>query len=130
MASLSLNSMSGRAFDLWRGDARVRALIGLAALILLFIPINLAIQAFFGISTLQPLRWWLTANDWRTDDSWKPMAAAWDWIRSGAPDGTLYQEVFFRQHLKFQYAPTSRSEERRVGKECTSWCRSRWSPYH
>ena len=20
--------------------------------------------------------------------------------------------------------------ERRVGKECTSWCRSRWSPYH
>ena len=25
---------------------------------------------------------------------------------------------------------TGRSEERRVGKECTSWCRSRWSPYH
>ena len=24
----------------------------------------------------------------------------------------------------------SRSEERRVGKECTSWCRSRWSQYH
>ena len=23
----------------------------------------------------------------------------------------------------------ARSEERRVGKECTSWCRSRWSPY-
>ena len=26
--------------------------------------------------------------------------------------------------------PLRRSEERRVGKECTSWCRSRWSPYH
>ena len=26
--------------------------------------------------------------------------------------------------------PALRSEERRVGKECTSWCRSRWSPYH
>ena len=26
--------------------------------------------------------------------------------------------------------PDLRSEERRVGKECTSWCRSRWSPYH
>ena len=25
---------------------------------------------------------------------------------------------------------SNRSEERRVGKECTSWCRSRWSPYH
>ena len=27
-------------------------------------------------------------------------------------------------------ASAGRSEERRVGKECTSWCRSRWSPYH
>ena len=24
----------------------------------------------------------------------------------------------------------ARSEERRVGKECGDWCRSRWSPYH
>src|SRR3546814_3758670 len=27
-------------------------------------------------------------------------------------------------------ASGSRSEERRVGKECVSTCRSRWSPYH
>src|SRR3546814_12586099 len=27
-------------------------------------------------------------------------------------------------------APPCRSEERRVGKECVSTCRSRWSPYH
>src|SRR3546814_14481897 len=27
-------------------------------------------------------------------------------------------------------AETGRSEERRVGKECVSTCRSRWSPYH
>src|SRR3546814_17783753 len=26
--------------------------------------------------------------------------------------------------------PNLRSEERRVGKECVSTCRSRWSPYH
>src|SRR3546814_18651856 len=26
--------------------------------------------------------------------------------------------------------PARRSEERRVGKECVSTCRSRWSPYH
>src|SRR3546814_1140874 len=26
--------------------------------------------------------------------------------------------------------PHERSEERRVGKECVSTCRSRWSPYH
>src|SRR3546814_20075412 len=38
-------------------------------------------------------------------------------------------------HLTFQprnYVICSfvRSEERRVGKECVSTCRSRWSPYH
>src|SRR3546814_3100386 len=45
-------------------------------------------------------------------------------------------------HLRFEIArlddvhidaaprPFARSEERRVGKECVSTCRSRWSPYH
>src|SRR3546814_19617769 len=28
------------------------------------------------------------------------------------------------------YRRDRRSEERRVGKECVSTCRSRWSPYH
>src|SRR3546814_18100388 len=28
------------------------------------------------------------------------------------------------------HQPGVRSEERRVGKECVSTCRSRWSPYH
>src|SRR3546814_12691646 len=27
-------------------------------------------------------------------------------------------------------SPPPRSDERRVGKECVSTCRSRWSPYH
>ena len=30
----------------------------------------------------------------------------------------------------WQYCNRHRSEERRVGKECSSPCRSRWSPYH
>src|SRR3546814_12605536 len=30
----------------------------------------------------------------------------------------------------FFVMPSMRSEERRVGKECVSTCRSRWSPYH
>ena len=29
-----------------------------------------------------------------------------------------------------QHFPDTRSEERRVGKECLRLCRSRWSPYH
>src|SRR3546814_16369245 len=28
------------------------------------------------------------------------------------------------------FVAAQRSEERRVGKECVSTCRSRWSPYH
>src|SRR3546814_12556041 len=31
---------------------------------------------------------------------------------------------------KYAQAHAYRSEERRVGKECVSTCRSRWSPYH
>src|SRR3546814_15567537 len=33
-------------------------------------------------------------------------------------------------HATYEKALVSRSEERRVGKECVSTCRSRWSPYH
>src|SRR3546814_2605255 len=33
-------------------------------------------------------------------------------------------------YLLVRYARLGRSEERRVGKECVSTCRSRWSPYH
>src|SRR3546814_18783672 len=32
-------------------------------------------------------------------------------------------------HRRLGY-PARRSEERRVGTECVSTCRSRWSPYH
>src|SRR3546814_16482976 len=32
--------------------------------------------------------------------------------------------------LKFEEWEQMRSEERRVGKECVSTCRSRWSPYN
>src|SRR3546814_2906117 len=32
--------------------------------------------------------------------------------------------------FKVEIGDNERSEERRVGKECVSTCRSRWSPYH
>src|SRR3546814_8572224 len=36
-----------------------------------------------------------------------------------------------RQAVQLAEPPSRhRSEERRVGKECVSTCRSRWSPYH
>src|SRR3546814_15470791 len=35
-----------------------------------------------------------------------------------------------RQEYESARLQEGRSEERRVGKECVSTCRSRWSPYH
>src|SRR3546814_16200599 len=36
----------------------------------------------------------------------------------------------FNCAIQAGFADPNRSEERRVGKECVSTCRSRWSPYH
>src|SRR3546814_13544525 len=36
----------------------------------------------------------------------------------------------FRINIAADLTNRSRSDERRVGKECVSTCRSRWSPYH
>src|SRR3546814_5914977 len=41
-----------------------------------------------------------------------------------------YVEVVLRNYWMYQQGDGARSEERRVGKECVSTCRSRWSPYH
>ena len=51
----------------------------------------------------------------------------------------VLQSLLERRHIHFtpvikcvagDKRIVSRSEERRVGKECVSTCRSRWSPYH
>ena len=40
------------------------------------------------------------------------------------------RDVELRTVKDLFHATADRSEERRVGKECVSLCRSRWSPYH
>src|SRR3546814_20064804 len=48
-----------------------------------------------------------------------------------ALDGVSLHELLEDEHVTFAAGvPTVRSEERRVGKECVSTCRSRWSPAH
>ena len=42
----------------------------------------------------------------------------------------LLGAVFAFSMLVVKPLEERRSEERRVGKECPSKCRSRWSPYH
>src|SRR3546814_9137755 len=44
---------------------------------------------------------------------------------------SIRQVPFCAQFFRFSLnCHNYRSEERRVGKECVSTCRSRWSPYH
>src|SRR3546814_12819820 len=55
----------------------------------------------------------------------------WIWL-DGAPINVRHPAPSFLDlrllcHLQ---RVVDRSEERRVGKECVSTCRSRWSPYH
>src|SRR3546814_19228678 len=45
-----------------------------------------------------------------------------------SPDNEHIMNRMAREVRKFGVG--LRSEERRVGKECVSTCRSRWSPYH
>src|SRR3546814_14746321 len=48
-------------------------------------------------------------------------------------EGGAYPEAefaFTERNMPVRKVGDSRSEERRVGQECVSKCRSRWSPYH
>src|SRR3546814_10578993 len=54
-------------------------------------------------------------------------------ILTGCPRGNwaeAQKERWVAEHFPGTQIITCRSEERRVGKECVSTCRSRWSPYH
>src|SRR3546814_18004169 len=50
--------------------------------------------------------------------------------RSPPAQGRECSPFRFAQAKGFFITGYQRSEERRVGKECVSTCRSRWSPYH
>ena len=62
-----------------------------------------------------------------------------EWLAQEQPDVLCLQETKLQpeqypaeafEALGYKAWLFSRSEERRVGKECLRLCRSRWSPYH
>src|SRR3546814_15240522 len=51
-------------------------------------------------------------------------------VEPTGPTHCRIRRAYLHPHRPLQSYATRRSEERRVGKECVSTCRSRWSPYH
>src|SRR3546814_12569043 len=82
---------------------------------------------FFKQKTAYEMR----ISDWSSDvcssDLCKPGLAP---RRSRALTPSLAGSTERRGDAPRAPATYQRSEERRVGKECVSTCRSRWSPYH
>src|SRR3546814_1792999 len=61
----------------------------------------------------------------------RDMPVAWDELEHGAAVNVGNPHIiFFVPEADAVALADLRSEERRVGKECVSTCRSRWSPYH
>src|SRR3546814_10047332 len=80
-------------------------------------------------------------SDWSSDVCSSDLSGAWKVQRmtltgKDVGDGSVGSNFIYRgttatiaTYCK-DYVESVRSEERRVGKECVSTCRYRWSPYH
>src|SRR3546814_7427850 len=83
---------------------------------------------FFKQKTAYEMR----ISDWSSDvcssDLGEPRAGL---LHEALVDADVQQRALSRDALAVDDVELAeRSEERRVGKECVSTCRSRWSPYH
>src|SRR3546814_11499158 len=81
------------------------------------------------------MAWRGTVHPFRFRPSWQAiMDLPWDAQKAKLLDPAFKAQLLSEEN-DFSGAPQDimgllRSEERRVGKECVSTCRSRWWPYH
>src|SRR3546814_1181993 len=81
---------------------------------------GLSILFFFFFFFKQKTAYEMRISDWSSDVCSSDLATI-----------PMVYAVSRVQKVKYaEIVATVRSEERRVGKECVSTCRSRWSPYH
>src|SRR3546814_16839058 len=85
---------------------------------------------FFEQKTAYEMR----ISDWSSDVCSSDLNVLDLDIWMAAEDFAFYSQAapacFYRLGIRNERRGIVRSEERRVGKECVSTCRSRWSPYH
>src|SRR3546814_1993881 len=86
--------------------------------------IDMFLLFFFKQKTAYEMR----ISDWSSDVCSSDLM--WTRRRESELDGLARHVSRERQTYKDETTQALRSEERRVGKECVSTCRSRWSPYH
>src|SRR3546814_1528667 len=96
-------------------------------------PILLCFRVFFSLVQFFFFFKQKTAYEMRISD-WSSDVCSSDLIEV---DGKTKRIGITRAHMEEDAGKSmheghvgQRSEERRVGKECVSTCRSRWSPYH
>src|SRR3546814_4313939 len=95
--------------------------------------IHMCVFVFFFFK--QKTAYEMRISDWSSDvcssDLWLQkggaLEQAGDW-ENARPALEKALELAPNEPIVLNYL--GRSEERRVGKECVSTCRSRWSPYH
>src|SRR3546814_1599761 len=99
---------------------------------LLFYVVFLVFFFFFFFFFKQKTAYEMRISDWSSDvcsSDLKTSAPFWKLEEFG--DGARrWVEARAEDEAAAQKWARTRSEERRVGKECVSTCRSRWSPYH
>src|SRR3546814_3012365 len=93
---------------------------------------NILLSTFLFFFFKQKTAYEMRISDWSSDvcssdlrGPTAPNSRASSRGRRGSRS-TLPSEAFAAHATRCR----ARSEERRVGKECVSTCRSRWSPYH
>src|SRR3546814_12370552 len=81
--------------------------------------LHFAATCAVAIGTFISAFWILSVNSWMQTPTGFEMGANGQFL-----PGESWPAIIFNPSFPY------RSEARRVGKECVSTCRSRWSPYH
>src|SRR3546814_2004060 len=103
---------------------------------LLFVMVILVVHVFtvFFFFFKQKTAYEMRISDWSSD----VCSSDLELVRAEGPEPVRQQAAHGPLPHRLRQVPAQqdhevvrvRSEERRVGKECVSTCRSRWSPYH
>src|SRR3546814_2440829 len=84
-------------------------------------------EGYFFLFFKQKTAYEMRISDWSSDVCSSDLEMRW---LGSTKIGCASTRSFPSRMAAPKTTGKARSEERRVGKECVSTCRSRWSPYH